>query len=421
MNKKSVLIVCDLFPPAFGPRMGYLCKYLPLNGWNPVVITEKVDEKTFAFLAKDIDVTYISFYKKSGIKGKIAWMWVFLRDTLFSYKDRRMYREVLKITKKQRFDLILCSTYRTFPLRAAWLLSKKTKLPLIVDLRDILEQYTGNEFISHRLPTFLGLDKCIASHFRKKNMRIRNEVLRHAVAVTTVSPWHVSTLTPYNAETYLIYNGYDPELFFPSEVESDTFYITYTGRLLSVAMRDPDLLFQAIQRLAEEGMVSPDMLQVRWFVDRQSEKIIRGVVEKYPNIEAYMCYFDYVSASEIPAILNESAILLILTNKADTNGPQGVMTTKFFEALAVEKPILCVRGDEGCLEEVIHRTRSGLSAHNADEVYDFLKTRFICWKSHKPLDEPFDKEEIKKYSRESQAKQFVQLLENKICNYPSSS
>ena len=56
---KSVLILCDLFPPAFGPRMGYLCKYLAGEGWTPVVVTEQVPGDTFDFLREGVDVTYV--------------------------------------------------------------------------------------------------------------------------------------------------------------------------------------------------------------------------------------------------------------------------------------------------------------------------------------------------------------------------
>ncbi len=411
MSKKSVLIICDLFPPAFGPRMGYLCKYLILNGWNPVVITESVEDDLFSFLRENVDVTYVRYYRKNGFAGKVEWGWTFLRDMLFGYKDRRMYREALNSMKKHQFDLVLCSTYRTFPMRAAWRFAKKTRLPLIVDLRDIIEQYTGNEFISHDLPKIGGLDKIIASIFRRKNLNIRNEILRKAVAVTTVSPWHVSVLKKYNANTQLIYNGYDPEIFYPSAVETDKFYITYTGRLLSTAMRNPDLLFQAVEQLSDEGLISPDLFRIRWFVDSKSEKIINAAAGKYSVIEPYMEYPGYVSASDIPGVLNGSSILLLLTNKADEGGPKGVMTTKFFESLAVGKPILCVRGDEGCLEEVINRTRSGLSAHNAGEVYEFIKEHYLLWKEKKTYIDHSDKEEIKKFSREEQAGQFIQIFE----------
>ena len=400
-----------MFPPAFGPRMGYLCKYLKLNGWNPVVLTEYIEENMFSFLAKDVDVSYIRYYHKKGFVGKLEWGCIFLNDMLFRYKDKIMYMGVPKTIVMRRFDLILCSTYRTFPMRAAWFFAKKWQLPLVVDLRDIIEQYTGNEFINHNLPKFLGIDKLIASIFRKRSLSTRNKILKDAVGVTTVSPWHVSVLKQYNANTQLIYNGFDPEIFYPDDIKADKFYITYTGRLLSTSMRNPDLLFQAVKRLVEEGVISPDTFLIRWFTDSKSEKNIIAAAGKYDDIKEYMKYFGNVPASEIPKILNESSILLLLTNKADANGPKGVMTTKFFESLAVEKPILCVRGDEGCLEEVINSTRSGLSAHNADEVYDFIKEHYNSWRKGEPCANNPDKEEIKKFSREAQAQQFIQMFE----------
>jgi len=415
MIKKSILILSDLFPPAFGPRMGYLCKYLFINGWNPVVITEDVEEDTFSFLSKQlqdnhIDVTHIRYYRKKGWTGQVEWFWTFLRDCLFGYKDNRMFREAMKKTKSNNFDLILCSTYRTFPMRAAARLANKKNLPLVIDLRDIIEQYTGYEFITHPLPKIFGLDKLIASVFRKRNLKIRNQLLQKASAVTTISPWHVSVLKVYNANTRLIYNGYDPEIFYPSYRETDKFFITYTGRLLSTAMRDPDLLFQAVKRLSEEGVISPDAFRIRWFVDAKSEKTITHASVHYPGIADFMEYPGYIAASEIPRVLQESSILLLLTNKASTGGPQGVMTTKLFESLAVGRPILCVRGDEGCLEEVINKTISGLSAHTADEAYQFIKYHYLNWKAGLPFQDNADKKEIEKFSRPSQARQFIETF-----------
>ena len=405
-----VLILCDLFPPAFGPRMGYLCKYLKHNGWHPVVVTEDVNENTYSFLCNEVDVTRINYYKKTGLAGKLSWFWTFLRDTLFGYKDNRMYREALRIMKKHQFDLILCSTYRTFPMKAAWRLSRKTGLPLVVDLRDIIEQYTGNEFITHAIPKIFGMDKIIANNFKKRNLKTRNKILRDAACVTTISPWHVSVLGAFNKNTKLIYNGYDPEIFYPAPKKSEQFFITYTGRLLSTAMRNPDLLFQAMVRLANDRIITPDLFRVRWFVDEKSRQIIEREMEKYPDAAIFMDYPGYIPASEIPNVLNNSEILLLLTNKSDADGPKGVMTTKFFESLAIGKPILCVHGDGGCLEEAINRTRSGLSAHQANEVYDFIKAHYLRWQAGQPHESHADKEEIRKFDREMQALQFVEIF-----------
>jgi glycosyltransferase involved in cell wall biosynthesis len=394
--------------------MGYLCKYLRLNGWEPVVVTEYVEDDTFAFLCDGQETTYVRFGDKKGWSGKIEWGWTFLRDMLFGYKDRRMYREAMKAARNRPFDLVLCSTFRTFPMRAARRFARKKRLPLIVDLRDIIEQYAGTEFIIRKVPEIMGIDKVIIAAFRKHSLHIRNRILRCAAAVTTVSPWHVSALQIYNANTHLIYNGYDPELFYPADIPTDTFYITYTGRLYSLAMRDPNLLFQAVKRLADEDVISPDLFQIRWFVDDKSERSIIHAASKYAGVADYMAFFGYIPASEVPRVLHESGIILLLTNKADATGPKGIMTTKFFESLAVGKPILCVRGDEGCLEEVINRTRSGLSAHNVDETCRFIKENYRRWKEDKPYVDHSDKEEIRKYSRETQAKQFIEVFEEML-------
>ena len=76
------------------------------------------------------------------------------------------------------------------------------------------------------------------------------------------------------------------------------------------------------------------------------------------------------------------------------------MTTKFFESLAVEKPILCVQSDEAYLAEAIKETHSGLAATRVDEVYDFLKHYYEEWQ-----------EKGSNYSRKEQASQFARIFE----------
>ncbi|MDR2139291.1 MAG: glycosyltransferase [Tannerella sp.] len=413
----KILILCDLFPPAFGPRMGYLCKYLRRAGWEPVVITESVPDETFAFLKEEVETVRIRYYHARGrFFGALEWGCIFLLDLLFGYKDYRMYRKALKLIRKHPFRLVLCSTYRTFPLPAARRIARKARLPLVADLRDIVEQAEGHEFVAHTLPGWWGLDRWIISAFLRHGRRQRNRVLGDAARITSVSPWHVALLKSFNPRVELIYNGYDPELFHPAPVRSRQFYITYTGRIiyaghtLNRALRDPELLFRALVRLDEEQVITPETCCVRWFTDEKSQQFIRQEAEKYA-LTKYMAFYSYVPASRVPALLNESAVLLVLTNRTGEQGPKGVMTTKFFEALAVGKPVLCVRGDEGCLEEVINRTRAGLSAHRAEEVYRFLETHYRQWQATGLTTVEANREEIRKFSRETQARQFIHIFE----------
>lgn len=409
---KKVLIVCDLFPPAFGPRMGYLTKYLKAFGWEAVVITEQLEDQTFAFMANECRVESVNFYENKKFR-KLRWFFVFMGELLFKYKNRKLYQLALNLLKEEDFDLILSSSYRSFPLWAAAKASKKSGLPLVIDIRDIIEQYTGNEFITQPIPNIPVIKDLICSVFKQTSLKERNNALRAADHLVTVSPWHVSVLSAYNPNTSLIYNGYDPELFYPVHQKTDKFIISYTGRLLSLAMRNPELLLKAMSRLADENLISTSDFRVEWYVDSASEQILKEVCAKY-KLSDFMDFMGYVPASKIPEVLNKSSILLALTNKADDKGPKGVMTTKFFEFLAVEKPILCVRSDEDCLEQVIKDTNSGLAARNEQEVYEFILRLYLNWKKTGQTSINIDKEKIQAFSRKGQALQFIRIFESVI-------
>lgn len=374
-----------------------------------MVVSEWVEDQTFAFLADECRVKSIDYYKNAK-NLKLRWYFIFLGELLFKYKSRKIYSAAMKILKEESFDVVLSSSFRSFPLDAAMKVAKDSNLPFVIDIRDIIEQFTGNEFITQSIPNIPGIENLIASLFKRASLNERNTALRAADHVVTISPWHVDILKAFNPATSLIYNGYDPELFYPAHVKSDKFIISYTGRLLSLSMRNPDLLFKALKKLSDDGVISTSDFRVEWYVDSASESILKEESIKGDVLE-YMDFKSYVPASEIPKILNKSSILLLLTNKADERGPKGIMTTKFFEFLAVEKPILCVRSDEDYLEQAINETNSGLAAKNESEVYAFIEAQYKEWKQSGLTSANIVREKAIAFSRKEQAAQFIRIFE----------
>lgn len=406
----KVLILCDMFPPAFAPRMGYLCKYLKRAGWTPYVVTEHINENMFAFLADGVSVSYVNYYHfNNPILNKLEWIITFFLDLFFHFKDRRIYNAAKRYVENENIEAVLCSTYRTFPLPAALRIAKQYNLPLIADLRDIVEQYASDEYISKKFHTFPALDRLIVKYFKNHLLKNRNRVIKSADCITTVSAWHVETLSKYNPNTRLIYNGYDPELFYPSHPVTKKFILSYTGRILSLGIRDPRPLFEAVERLDNNKLISPETLRMVWYVDSKSESILREESEKY-NVGQYMDYHPYIPANEIPELLHNSSILLQIANKCDENGPKGIMSTKLFEAMATEKPLLCVRSDESCLEETIRKTKTGASARNADEAYNFILEKYEQWKKQGYTSVTPDKEAVERFSRKKQAEEFMSIF-----------
>ena len=122
----KILILCDMFPPAFGPRMGYLCKYMRRAGWEPVVVTEQIDDSTFSFLKGETPVTYVNFFHSKGkILQKLEWICIFILDYFFHYKDKKMAKAASRLLEEGEYAGILCSSYRTFPLPAAPIYSRE--------------------------------------------------------------------------------------------------------------------------------------------------------------------------------------------------------------------------------------------------------------------------------------------------------
>ena len=413
----KVLIVCDNFPPAFGPRMGYLCKYLSRKGITVDVLCEYVPDKRFEALCGYANrVKYVDFYKyREGWKSKWEWGTVMLKDQLYHYKDRRLIREVAKDPESKGYDLVLCSTYKTFPLFAAYKLAKRFKVPFVADLRDIAEQFPDKSYLNRKLHIGKSLGFVVDRIFTQRRIRQRNRMLRRADAVVSVSPWHIEFLRQINPNTHLIYNGYDPELFFPKKVRDEAFRISFAGRILGLEMRDPSLLFEAVAALAKRGVIEPEHFRLEWYVDEEGCRILEKEAARYA-IEPFMHYEGFVPAAEIPSVFNRSSILLQLANKAGENGPKGIMTTKIFESLAVGKPLLLVRSDESYLEALVNRYRCGLAAREKKEIEAFIEEQYALWRKNGHTEIPVDPDIERQFSRERQAEAFLALFRNCLEN-----
>ncbi|MDE5735492.1 MAG: hypothetical protein K2H65_00225, partial [Bacteroidales bacterium] len=150
--------------------------------------------------------------------------------------------------------------------------------------------------------------------------------------------------------------------------------------------------------------------------------------------------YGYIASDELPAVLNRASVLIVLTNRsaghtaADPNAelartrlyrpcrwfcqkksdrrPQGVLTTKLFEAIGVEKPILCIRNDEGPIAELLRENGQGCAASTVAEVEAFLAAAHAQWKAQGYTHAPGAPEVRRQYRRDEQARQFERLFLN---------
>ena len=391
---KRILILCEaIAPPAFSPRVLTLAQYLQDQGWLCTILTEECEHQAF-----DTDICPI--HQMPAYHHLLA-------DKLCYGKDKALYRYAVQQLDMQSYDLIFCSSYYYFPLLAAQQLAKRYHLPLIVDLRDIAEQWGKESYFTRRLTPWKGLDYCIGKLYEYKQLRMRNRVLRYANAVTSVSPWHQQLLAHYNTNTQLIFNGYDEQLFVPKDVKSEVFQIAYLGKLYSTRLRDPRLLFAALQELLAEGKIAAKELRVLFHVDEKGKEQLSELAEEY-QISPVVDIHGYIPRTEIVEVMHQSSILLVLTTQSIAEGTHGIMGTKFFENMGVEKPVLCVRSDEECLAQVISQTQAGLAATQVEEVKAFVMEKYQEWKQNGFTRQTARNKEL--FTRQRQAEQFKELF-----------
>ncbi len=405
---KQLLMLLDHFPPAFAPRMGYLAKYLKDMGWDAVALHCPHPEINTGFehLAKyienyNIDIKHL--FKNHTINRFLSEFYGLTKFRhLWSLDDEAMYKKTQEILKCRHFDAIICSTASFFPLNCASRIAKETKLPMLIDLRDIYEQNT-NLLSTNTLSRLL----------HKRQIVRRNKILANAAAVTTVSSWHKNFLSQFNNNTSLVFNGFDENIFvFPKAIETKKFTITYTGSITlngEDSQRSPELLFQAVSEQQNKQNVSTENICIRFFTNEQSFPLIKHLAKKYnvENVETH----GRVAAVEVPQLLYNSNILLLLASEKNT---RGVLTTKLFEYMASNREILCIPNSGGEIEHLLTQSQAGCCINTLPELCAYLKFKYNEWQKKHYVEPHTDRLFAENFSRERQAMQFVNILNNII-------
>ena len=342
---KRILVISD--PPAapgYLPRVRHLCDYLVAQGHEVTLLTEQYQPLRFEHT---YPIHTIRMYSGGTLDWFVKTLWTLLTD----WHNRAFARKALDHTPytihHTPYDLVICSAFSDFPLGAALRIARRLNVPLICDIRDLDEQVEDSTYQYRHQSRLLMLGRRL---YRAVHIRRRNRVLRAADAITTVSPWHqefIRTITNNQSPITIIYNGYDQKQFYPEDIQTAEFRITYIGSLFD--WQRPAL--EKVQRIVEE----------------------LGV-----HLELHTPQSNPIPHDQLGDTIRRSSIMLVLTSEHT----HGMLTTKFYEALGCEKPILCVPSDRGSLAELIRYTNAGLASDDADEIRAFIREKYREWQTH---------------------------------------
>ena len=250
---------------------------------------------------------------------------------------------------------------------------------------------------------------------RRRFIKARTEALRAATAITTVSEWHRDLLQQLHPKQRVVCipNGYEERLFVasPEEAPQLPLRIVYTGRLLSLEMRDPTLLLEALQEETLRRWVSRGAVEVHWYCDTASQQLLETLLERYSD-EVCACqhFHAMVPYAKVPTLLAQADMLLLLGRREQPEGPHGMVTTKLFEAMAMRRPILMVESDESVVAQILRAYGGALAATDVAQVVQFVAHHLERLERGELLPIETFTDHYQQYTRAAMAKAFAELF-----------
>lgn len=436
---KRVLIITYYWPPSGGSgvqRWVKFAKYLPKEGWQPVIYTPEnpelttIDKTLAAEIPPEAEIVKTHIFEPYGIYrklmgkgsstdlkaltsagsdgnevnpvngGKKSWkqkLSLYIRGNFFIPDPRIMWvRPSVKFLKSYLKKHPVDAIVSTGPPQSMHLigleLSKATGLPWLADFRD---PWTKIFYFKHLELT---------PRSEAKHQALEKKVVDGATRVIAVSPmvkkdFEAITSTPVE----LITNGFDEEDFNDPFEADEYFNITHTGLFASDG--DPEILWKVLAAKCQEDKEFRKLLRIR-LVGKTDQEIVNSI--EAAGLGPNLVNLGYQS-HEVAVREQRNASVLILPLRKEPEY-EAVLPGKLFEYLASRRPILGIGQTDGAMAQVVRNTGSGI-------VYDWNEEQKIrrwvdfSWeefKNHELLDNATD---ISMYSRRRLTKRLASLLE----------
>ena len=436
---KRVLIISYYWPPTGGSgvqRWVKFAKYLPSEGWQPVIYTPEnpeqlaVDESLAAEVPEAAEVVktriiepyelYKKLLRRSGHSKEAvevnpvnaqnksllqkAAMWV--RGNLFRPDPRCLWigpsvRFLKKYLSEHPVDLIVSTGPPQSMHMIGLRLSRETGLPWIADFRD---PWTKIFYFKHLAMT------PATERWHKKMEKM---VLDEASAVVAVSPlvqqeFQAMTDTPVE----LITNGFD-ECDFSSEPctqayggASQEFTITHTG--LFAADGNPTVLWDVLAEKCHADEAFRKLLRIK-LIGKTDDQILKALKDR--GLEESLINMGYQTHSIAVDQQRQASVLILPLRKEPEY--RAVLPGKLFEYLASQRPILGIGQPDGAMAMIVNETGTGtvIDWNDKEGISQYIEQ---CWKRHLEGRLSSDGADLSRFTRRSLTRRMAGLFDKII-------
>lgn len=391
---KRVLIITYYWPPSGGSgvqRWLKFAKYLPENGWQPVIYCPEdadytvIDESLSKDIPKEAEIIkgpifepYRFFRKITGQKEVIGTglsstggkeksgsflkkLMIWVRGNLF-IPDARMFwikpsiRRLAKYLAENPVDAIVS----TGPPHSCHLiaLGLKKKFPQLKWITDFRDPWSDIFYKDELLIT-----KQTQNRINKKE----KEVLEYCDKVVVVTPTMVEDFRKLtDTSISLITNGYDEDDYKKIDLNSsDKFIISYIGTLMP--SQYSSAFWQALYDVILNN--TQKKIEIR-LIGNIDQSLYNNLCEI--GLKKWINHIPYIEHAKISKYQAESNALILFINNT-VNG-KGILTGKLFEYLAVKRPIVCISPKDSDAQKIIDECKAGkcFSYTSKKEIFNYL-------------------------------------------------
>ena len=439
---KRVLVITYYWPPTGGSgvqRWVKFAKYLPSEGWQPVIYTPEnpeqlaIDESLVKEVPAEAEIIktritepyeiYKKVLRRSGHSREAievnpvnaqsksplqkAAMWI--RGNLFRPDPRCLWirpsvRFLKKYLQEHPVDLIVSTGPPQSMHMIGMKLAHETGLPWIADFRD---PWTRIFYFKHLSMT---------RSTEKWHKRMEKRVLDNADAVVAVSPlvqqdFQAITQTPVE----LITNGFDECDFNTDEYDQVAgsgqdmpFIITHTG--LFAADGNPTVLWEVLADKCRKDKDFEKALRINLIgkTDRQiNEALEKAGLGGKVNDMGYQPHHKAVQEQR-------KASLLILPLRKEPEY-KAVLPGKLFEYLASWRPVLGIGQPDGAMSMILNMTKTGV-VFDWDDKASLECFVDLCWKRHLKGELTVEDADLRQFTRIELTRKMAELFDRTVKN-----
>ena len=423
LNMKELLLFSYFYPPLGGPgiqRPVKLVKYLKDFGWEVDVITVKnivfhsfdysmLEENRAknTFYVPSIDPMSILnriFSNKKEITKKVYFktpekIKKIIRSSFF-IDDKIGWlpfalKKAYKLCRNKKYDAVMATMGPYTSGIIAYYVSRKFKIPLIIDYRD---HWTLNPFLDFFTP----LHKLLSRYWEQK-------ILHFSKMITVVSKTMKDELITVfgnflNNKIQVIYNGFDETDFINNpniEEGKNRVKFSYIGNFYR--LRPIKYFIKALEELKYENMLPKDIEIIfvgnyyRETIDLLRNNNIRELIIIIPQVEHH---------NAIRYLMESDILLLFIASKEG----KGTITGKLFEYLRTGKEILAMIPPDSEAASILREYNYNYIS--SMENINTIKLNFLKLYNNVKGNRISKKKIDMKYSRKKQTEQLVQAFKS---------